>query len=929
MRIPRATYRLQLNPSFGFEQAEQIVDYLAQLGVSDIYASPIFNARSGSTHGYDVVDPRQLNPELGSQQDFHDLVTSLGDRDLGWVQDIVPNHMAIDPDNTMLMDVLEVGASSPYYDFFEIDWDHPYENMHGRLLLPLLGKFYSECLADGEIKLGYDESGFTINYYQIRLPLRIDSYTEILEYSLGTLEESLGSNHPDYVKFLGSVHFHRSITNRKDDRSLYQQIRHAKRLLWQLYDGNERIRTHVDAAIDHFNGDLADRSSFDALDHLLSQQLFRLSFWKVASEEINYRRFFTVNDLICLRVEKERVLEETHQLVLELVGQGTFTGLRIDHIDGLYDPKKYLDRLRSRIGETYLVVEKILEAEEHLPENWPVQGTTGYDQLDLINGVFCKVENRSAFTKLYFRFTGLQQAYDDILHEKISLIIHKHMAGNIDNLAQFLKTISGHDRYGQDITLYGLRRALVEVMAHFPVYRTYMSKRECSEDDRRYVRHAIQQARERNPDLLYEFNFIEKYLLLEMDDSVSEDDRRKWIHFVMAFQQYTGPLMAKGFEDTMMYVYNRLLSLNDVGGNPNLFGHDLKSFHAFQQYRHEAYPHAMTTTSTHDTKRGEDVRARINVLSEMPDEWERRIKQFARINRGRKRRVRGSVVPDKNDEYFLYQTLLGVWPGGDIDTAFIERIKQYVIKAVREAKVHTAWIKPDSAYEDAYLAFVGRILSTGSDNAFLDEFIPFQQRVAAYGIWNSLSQLVVKMTVPGVPDIYQGCELWDLTLVDPDNRRPVDFSHRKLVLDDLVDRQSDDPAGLLSDLLESRTDGRIKLYLTHRLLQLRNESTDLFTHGAYVPVEITGERAVNVVAYARRHDDAWAITVVPRFTSEVIGEDEVPIGESVWGDTEIVLPEAAPGQWQNAFSGESVLAGDGRLRLAEILDQIPAAVLTN
>ncbi|MCB2231020.1 malto-oligosyltrehalose synthase [bacterium] len=929
MRIPVATYRLQFGPQFGFRDAAAVVPYLARLGVTDIYASPVFKARSGSAHGYDVVDPRELNPELGSTDDFEQLHAVLKREGIGWVQDIVPNHMAIDSENAMLTDVLELGKASRYFNFFDIDWDHPFENMRGRLLVPLLGRFYSECLAAREIRLSYGESGLSVSYYQLRLPIRIGSYLKVLEHDIESLELALGGASPEFIKYLGCLQFIKALSDGSGSGSVYKQMRHAKRSLWQVYQESPDVRTHLDGVVSYLNGDTGDKSGLDKLDSLLSEQLFRLAFWRVANEEINYRRFFTVNDLISLRMEREEVFEETHALVFDLVARGIFSGLRVDHIDGLYDPTAYLGRLRDRIGDAYVVVEKILEGDEELPPFWPVQGTTGYDALNVINGVFCDERNRDAFSKLYYRFAKLDQPYDELLYDKISLIINKHVSGNIENLAQFLKAISGQDRYGQDITMNGLRRALVKVMAHFPVYRTYMSEGRCSEADRRYVREAIGKARERFPELLHELNFIEKFLLLEFESNTSEETRRQWLHFVMGFQQYTGPLMAKGFEDTVMYIYNRLVSLNEVGGNPNRFGGSVQQFHGFFRKQLDTLPHSMSTTATHDTKRGEDTRARINVLSEIPDEWERSLKQFAKLNRTRKRRVRGQPVPDRNDEYFLYQTLLGVWPAGDIDASFVQRIKEYSIKAVREAKVHTAWIKPDSAYEDAFLTFIDKVLSIEPGNAFVEAFQPLARKVAVLGKWNSLSQVVLKATLPGVPDFYQGTEFPDLTLVDPDNRRPVDYNTRRAALDSIATRYASDRSGFLDELLSSQSVDALKLFVTWRALQIRRSLSDLYQYGDYEPLEIRGEHAERVIAFAREHNGTWGVTIAARLMAPFADEGRVPTGSEVWSDTQVVLPAGAGERWYSGIDGSQLNSDNASLPLGRVFATLPAAILTN
>ena len=505
----------------------------------------------------------------------------------------------------------------------------------------------------------------------------------------------------------------------------------------------------MDENITLLNGQKGEIESFNNLDDILSEQSFRLSFWKVAAEEINYRRFFTINELISLKVEDEAVFHDTHQLIFRLIEKGKCDGLRIDHIDGLCDPTMYLERIRKQADHIYLIVEKILDFNEKLPSFWPVQGTTGYDFLNYVNGLFCNKINRNEFARIYYKFTGLRTSYDNLVSEKKRLIIGKHMAGNIDNLAQLMKNIAGKERYGRDITLYGLKRALVEFMAFFPVYRSYINEHMFSESDKHYIQKAIQDARHHNPDLLYELHFIDKFFAPDFADHLSEEGKKQLLHFIMRVQQFTGPLMAKGFEDTVLYIYNKLVSLNEVGGNPHRFGVTDEEFHAFQAQRAAHFPHSLNTTSTHDTKRGEDVRARIHVLSEIPKEWNNNLRRWSKLNKRKKKKLYETLMPDENDEYFLYQTMLGVFPFYEHEEKrFTERIKEYVIKAVREAKRYTAWIKPDTEYENACISFVENILDPQEENLFLKEFRCFQKKIAFYGIFNSLSQTLIKITAP-------------------------------------------------------------------------------------------------------------------------------------------------------------------------------------
>jgi (1->4)-alpha-D-glucan 1-alpha-D-glucosylmutase len=928
MYIPTATYRIQFTPSFGFKEAREIVQYLSKLGISTLYASPIFKATKGSTHGYDVVDPNELNEELGSIQDFEDLQTDLKGVGIGWIQDIVPNHMAYVSENHMLMDVLERGERSQYFNYFDIDWHHPYQRLKEGLLAPFLGKTYAQSLEEGEITLGYGSNGLTINYYDSKFPLKIETYITVLTYRLRTLQERLGEEHPDYIKFLGVLYVLRNLSSSEarpeDDHA---QINFIKRLLRELYTGNNIIRDFLDENIDIFNRGWGDSRGFNLLHNLLSEQYFRLSFWKVATEEINYRRFFNINGLISLRVEDEEVFNQTHFFTFKLIEEGKIDGLRIDHIDGLYDPTIYLNRIKAKGNDLLMVVEKILHFDEDLPEFWPVQGTTGYDFLNQVNGLFCNKKNEKIFDKIYKHFTNLTISYHELVAEKKRLIIGKHMAGDIDNLAHMLKVISSKDIKGSDITLYGLKRALVEVMALFPVYRTYISHGIMRERDKIYISMAIEGAKHTSPGLLIELDFIEGFLLLRFERDMSAEEKNRYMDFIMRFQQLTGPLMAKGFEDTILYVYNRLLSLNEVGGSPDRFGVTVGEFNDFNKERVDLWPHSMNATSTHDTKRGEDVRARINVLSEIPKEWERFIRTSSRINRIKKRVTNGRALPDHNDEYFLYQTLIGAYPFDENDfPRFVDRLKKYVIKAIREAKVHTEWLKPDSTYEDSFLSFIDGILDLSSENQFMDVFLRFQKKVAHYGIFNSLSQTLLKITSPGVPDFYQGTESWDLSLVDPDNRRPVDFSQRCRDLNEIISRADDDNSKLIDELICKSQDGRIKLFLIHKSLKARNDRRDFFQASDYIPLVVRGKFKDHVVSFARKKEKLWSITVVPRLLVSVVDEDESPVGEGVWEDTHILLPKESPDSWEDALTDRLIKTGS-ILRVGNILEQFPVSLL--
>lgn len=928
MHVPVATYRLQFTHAFNFKAGARVVPYLARLGISDLFASPVSRARPGSMHGYDVIDHNDINPELGGMDGLRGLRRAVESHDMAWLQDIVPNHMAFDKHNARLADVLERGRSSAHSDYFDIDWAHQYESLRGRVLAPFLGSFYAEALENGEIRLEYGREGLGVHYYDQRYPIALHTYRRVLAHGIERLEQRLGPGNGELVRFLGALHFLETIVKPDSEQLIpVEEIEHAKLMVWDSCERNEQIAAFVQENVALFNG---KDGRWDLLDDLLSQQWYRLSFWKVASDEINYRRFFTVNDLICIHVSRPNVFDESHRLIARLVDDGVFQGLRVDHIDGISDPQAYLDRLRRLAPDGYLVVEKVLGSHETLPNAWPVQGTTGYDFLDKVNSVFVRRANEREMTRTYARFIGENTTFDSVLRARKRLMVGKHFAGNIENLAYRLKRIAGEERYGRDITMYALKRAMVEVMVHFPVYRTYVSERGFSDADRQTLHQAVSAARRAFPEMTYELYFIEQYLFHPMLDEDTGDERKEeLVAFVNEFQQLTGPLMAKGCEDTAFYVYNRLISLNEVGGDPGEFGIELDEFHRFCGERARLWPHAMNTTATHDTKRGEDTRLRIDVLSEIPREWDRKVRHWAKLNRKKKTVRDGERMPDANDEYLLYQTLIGTLPHGRGDMELLEkRICAYMVKAVREAKVHTAWIKPDSEYEEATVTFVKALLDTSGDNAFLRDLYSFVHDIAHFGLLSSLSQVILKMTCPGVPDLYQGGELWDLSLVDPDNRRDVDFAVRDRMLHEIEGWPPEKRGETLRTVLSAPRDGKVKLALIHLLLKARSRHEQLFRDGDYVPLKTRGCCAGNLVAFARTQNGTWSVTLAPRFYAELVRPGELPLGTKVWEDTVCLLPENAPGQWRDEVTG-STLSSDGTLRVGRVLTDFPVALLVS
>ena len=918
---PVASYRLQFHTDFQFTDAFEITDYLASIGISDIYASPVLAARPGSGHGYDVIDPQRLNPELGGEEKFAELMRGVKSAGLGWIQDIVPNHMAFTSDNPMLMDVMESGVYSKYREFFDINWEHPDETIRGKLLAPFLGRFYGQCLEDGEIKLGFEQGSFFVSYYEHRFPLCMACYPDVLEPNFHSLKRSLGEEHPDYVKYLGVLYVLKTLSTEPGSDERYGQVGFVKRVLRELYEENPTVRSFIDGNVEAYNPDPGKPEGFDDLERLLSMQHFRLSFWKVAAEEINYRRFFNINELISLNVQRPEVFRRVHELTFRLHRDYGFTGLRVDHVDGLYDPMQYLERLRREAGDSFVWVEKILEAGEPLPEYWPTAGTTGYDFMNTVLGVLVKKRNSPAFRRIYREFTGMDVRYDELVSDKKRLIIGKEMAGDVNNLAMTIKRAFGHFRHGRDITLYGLRRAIVEVLSNFPVYRTYFDYEYVRDVDAEYMTEATDKAAIRLPALSNEFGFLKQLFLAGPDEFRDREEYELKLDTVMRFQQYSGPLMAKGFEDTLLYVYNRLLALNEVGGAPDRFGMSIAEFHSAMRERRAKWPQALSATSTHDTKRGEDGRSRLAVLSEIPREWNAAIKSWRGMNRGKKSKVSGRAAPDANDEYFLYQTLLAAWSFDEADPdAMRERLEFIVIKCLREAKVHTAWTMPDKEYEAATLEFLAGLLADGE---FMQYFAEFRDRIAFYGVLNSLAQVLLKLAAPGVPDFYQGTELWDFSLVDPDNRRPVDYGLRRGLLQGMPGSGDMETC---AEILENYGDGRAKLFLILRGLAARSDNRDLFAKGDYVQVRVEGRKRDNVVAFARRLDRRWALAVVPRFSTELVEPGKFPLGPEVWGDAVLSFPRNAPAEWTDAVSGQSI-SGEGRIKVSEALSRFPAALL--
>ena len=926
-----ATYRLQFRPGFGFADAAGIVSYLAALGISHIYASPIFRARPGSPHGYDGVDPNVLNPELGSAAAWEDLVRRRRAAGLGWLQDIVPNHMAFHADNGLLTDIFEHGPASRYHGFFDIDWHHPSEDLADRVMAPFLGHRYRECLQNGDIRVFFDAEGFAaLVYDEMRFPLAVGSYLHILDPPGTALRKPLSDGDPDVQRWDDALDALESLDIVEDAALRREEARGIKESLWDLYRHNAGIRGHIDACLKRLNGKPGDLERFHALDRLLARQHFRLCWWKNANEEINYRRFFDINELIALRQENPAVFGHTHDRLLKMAAAGLLDGVRIDHVDGLAAPGAYLHRLRKRLGnEAAILVEKILGPEEALVGDWPVQGTTGYDFAFWLNGLFIQRENEERFNAVYESFTGRRASFEEVVRQAKHEILATRLVGDLDNLVRRMQAIAAAECFAGHLTANRLKAALSELLACFPTYRTYFGEAGPPPADHEALKKAASHAVRHQPDRASEIAFIRDLLEAETICRRSPEAERYdslRLGAIRAFQQLSAALMAKGCEDTAFYRYHRLLSLNEVGGEPGRFGCGRAAFHAVIARRAATWPEAMNSTATHDSKRGEDVRARLNVLSEMPESWSRRLERWHALTRDLRPRVGGEAVPDRNTAYLLFQTMIGVWPeDGQVDAAFVERIRAYLIKAVREAGEATSWIEPREDYEAALTTFVDTITASATDNPFRADFAPFCREIAFYGRFNALAQCLIKATAPGIPDFYQGTELWQLALVDPDNRRPVAYDARQRMLA-AFDDAADDPRSLAAAQLQPVDEGRIKLFLTVRSLQARRRHGALFRSGDYLPLDALGAFSRHVVAFARKRAGLWALVVAPRFLSALVQEGRLPLGREVWQDTTVALPSAAPRTWRNVFTRETVQSTTD-LAVADILTHFPAALL--
>jgi (1->4)-alpha-D-glucan 1-alpha-D-glucosylmutase len=970
--IPRATYRLQLHKDFDFEAATRILPYLQRLGVSHVYCSPITRARPGSLHGYDVVDHREVNPELGGREGFDRFAAAARAHGLGLVLDLVPNHMGvIGAHNPWWADVLENGPASAYAGFFDINW-HPFNReLEGKVLVPVLGEAYGDVLDQGQLELAFDAGvgQFTFCYFSHRFPIDPRTWTTPLESAM----QALGSDAAPELqaKFEALAAYAAALPERlePDAPNFYRAdaIAPLKQQLIALAS-DAAAAAAIEKAVAVVNS-AADKNTLHALHEA---QAYRLASWHVASDEINYRRFFDINELAALRIEDERVFEATHALALELTASGVVEGLRIDHPDGLRDPGQYFERLQQgharRVAarespdedqsqdqglSLYVVAEKITAAHGDQPDEWALHGTTGYRYGMLVNGLFVDRRHEKRFDRIWRSFSGVEQPFEDMVTEAKRAVALGPLGSELTVLATQLKRIADADRHTRDFGYNTLRDTIAETAASMPVYRTYVVER-ASAQDRRFIDWAIAQARKRSAVANTSvFDFMRSCMLGELATEAETDTPERQallaevLRFAWRFQQFCAPVAAKGVEDTAFYRYHRLVSLNEVGADPASFGVTVAAFHGASADRTARWPHTMLATSTHDNKRSEDVKNRIDVLSEVPGAFKLGLRRWHLLTRSLQREVDGARAPSTADEYLLYQTLLGSLPTEELDAtglaAYRERIEQYVLKAARESKLRTSWTRPNPAYEDALLLFVRGVLGRLTGNPAWTELKTRAAELAWFGALNSFSMALLKYTSPGVPDIYQGNEVIDLSLVDPDNRRPVDYAAREKLLDGLqpladatAPTRSVEVMAQLSQLAAQPTDGRLKLWTTWRLLELRRRDPALFRDGDYLPLRVHGRERDHVVAYARRTPTSLLIVIATRLYARLLGKPGKPaVGEGCWGDTAIDLTALLqrPLQLRDVLSQASHLVqlprntSEGQLRLADVLTELPGAAL--
>jgi (1->4)-alpha-D-glucan 1-alpha-D-glucosylmutase len=946
-----ATYRMQFTREFTFADAEALVPYLHRLGISHLYASPVFEARPGSSSGYDTCDFSRIGTELGGEPAFNSMVNALHEKGMGLIVDFVPNHMSAHPQwNLWWRNVLANGPSSPVSEYFDIDWYPVNSNLHGKVLLAILGQQYGDVLESGELRVEYRDGEFCLLYNDFNLPLNPRQMKFLLRHRWEGSENHAGIEAAVRQEF-ESILFH------LDHIPGYREAGAAARVereretaiamhrLVKLIAENPALHQHLESVIAEFNGQPGNPESFNLLHTLLEQQPYRLSYWRTAMQEINYRRFFDINDLIGLRMEHEPLFRAAHAKLIELAEKGSIDGVRLDHIDGLLDPQQYLNHLRSATSQVkpslYVIVEKILARQEWLSAEWPVEGATGYEFLALLNGLWVEEQHLPKIESIYRDFCGKMKPERDAVYTAKRLITATSMASELNVLAHELNRLSEQNRRSRDFTLDGLQEALREVVACFPVYRTYISERGFGPSDEMAINEAIGQAKRRNPTLESSiFEFIRIHICPVRQPGEASDAFAQRLRFAMKFQQYTSPVQAKGMEDTVFYRYSPLASLNEVGSAAGRRATTPQEFHDANMHRMERWPDAMLATSTHDTKHGEDARMRIHVLTEIPEEWKSKLTEWSVTNEAAKTDVNGHPSPDRADEYLYYQNLLGMWPPRQtaVDGDIVSRMKAFMNKALKEAKLHTSWINPSNDYDAAAEKFVEETLRGSCSAGFLASFIPFAERIAALGAWGSVSQIAVKLMSPGVVDTYQGGELWDLSLVDPDNRRPVDYATRQKRLHALTGSFSSGAdvqqrAETIARLRCEWWTGDLKLLYVAQGLRLRSAEPELLSRGSYRPLQATGAMAEHIVAFAREHKGKMLVTIAARWFSSLLSSPGslVDIDEKL-RDTFVEVPGAANGmKFTNLLTGASTSVEDNnrvaRVRVSDAVKGLPAAWL--
>ncbi len=989
VHFPSSTYRFQFNREFTFNDATKLIPYLSKLGVSHCYASPFLKARPGSMHGYDIIDHNQINLEIGTADQLDKLVNNLHEHNMGLILDIVPNHMGIGKVNKWWVDVLENGPASIYADYFDIDWSPIKPELYGKVTLPVLGESYGAILKGGHLKLQFTPTtgALAIRYYDKEFPVNPSTYPQVLGNRSDVLKERLGKNNIDELEYESIVTALAALPSHTESRQNDGRAREKRVQLGRLStlcQKNPKITNFILQNLTEFELRPNDQLSLGRMHTLLEAQAYRLVYWRVASDEINYRRFFDINELAAVRTEDPRVFNEMHDLVFDLIEEGKLNGLRVDHPDGLFDPSAYFAQLQLKAAERlnlpapsqselklgketlplYIVVEKILAPFEHLEDDWAVHGTVGYEFLNSVLNVFVATKNENALESIYEAFIGRLFDYEQAKRDCKGLILDTVLASELNVLSHRLSQIAEISWEYRDFTLNSLRKSLRHIVTNFPVYRTYVTPRKADKTAKQYIDWAVRLAKRFGAAVPPEvYDFVRNLLCMEAAETPADNDEAS-LQFLqsiqtiaMKFQQFTGPVMAKSVEDTLFYRFNRFVCLNEVGGEPDRFGITVPSFHHQNFQRQLRRPYEMLTTSTHDTKRSEDVRARLAALSELPKQWEQKTTQWARINRSRKLTIDEEQLPDANDEYLIYQTLVGACPvnisGNSWVDSFKQRVVEYALKAARESKSHTSWVNKNANYENSLISFIEKILTVSPTNPFLDDFVQFHNAFYPLGLINSLAQCALKFTSPGVPDIYQGNEIFDFSLVDPDNRRTVNFGERVHMLNRVSnhiqigslasEQQISNQAEFLKGCLSEIDDGSCKLLITAVAMACRKHFEGLYTKGRYIPLDVKGNAEQHVIAFAREFEGNWSITVVPRLVSTLLKLDtsgklnEFNVfnilssdhNNNIWTDTSISLPpELKDRKLVDCFSMQILNNSDNVLKVSDVFNRFAVAIIT-